>query len=89
MDLGTPTITTEARVLIIMVQYYKDMWIRWSHILDPLTEADSSPKGRKILWNDALDIGKFFLLYALMILINIFIYLLVRIINLLYCSQGD
>ena len=32
------------------------MWPRWSHILAPLTEADSFPKGRKILWNDALEI---------------------------------
>ena len=26
-----------------------------SHILAPLTEADSGPKGKKILWNDALE----------------------------------
>ena len=29
---------------------------RWSHILAPLTEAASGPKGRKILWEDALEI---------------------------------
>ena len=28
---------------------------RRSHLLAPLTEADSGPKGKKILWNDALE----------------------------------
>ena len=28
---------------------------RRSHILSPLIEAASRPKGRKILWNDALE----------------------------------
>ena len=31
------------------------MWPRRSHILYPLTEAPSVPKGRKILWNDELE----------------------------------
>ena len=47
MDLGRPATTTETRALIVMVQYYRDMWPRQSHILAPLTEADSAPKGRK------------------------------------------
>ena len=55
VDLGRTSTTTEARALIGMVQYYRDMWPRWSHILSPLTEADSVPKGRKILWNDGLE----------------------------------
>ena len=55
MDLGQPDTTTEERALIGMVQYYRDMWPRRSHVLAPLTEAASSPKGRKILWNDALE----------------------------------
>ena len=33
------------------------MWPRRSHVLDPLTEAARVPKGRKILWNDALEIS--------------------------------
>ena len=55
MDLGRPPTTTEARALVGMVHYYRNMWTRLSHILDPLTEASSGPKGRKILWNDALE----------------------------------
>ena len=57
MDLRRPSTTTEARVLIEMLDYYKDMWPRRSHILAPLKEAASSPKGRNILWNYALEIS--------------------------------
>ena len=31
------------------------MWPRWYHIISPLTEAASAPKGRKILCNDTLE----------------------------------
>ena len=55
MDLGRPATAIEARALICMVQYYKDMWPRRSHVMSPLIEAASGPKGRKILYNDALE----------------------------------
>ena len=55
MDLGRQSNTTEARLLIVMVQYYRDMCPRGSHVLAPLTVAASDPKVRKILWNDALE----------------------------------
>ena len=55
--LGRPFTTTEARALIDMVQYYRKMWARRSHILAPLTEVAIDPKGRKILWDDALEIS--------------------------------
>ena len=48
MDLGRPTTATETRALIGMVQYYRDMCPRLSHVLDPLKEAASGPKGGKI-----------------------------------------
>ena len=55
MDLGRPTTTTEARELVVMVQYYKDMWTRRYHILQPMKEADIIHKGRYSFWNDALE----------------------------------
>ena len=38
-----------------MVHYYRSMWPRRSPILDLLIEAASGPKGKKILWYDALE----------------------------------
>ena len=57
MYLVRSATTTEAQVIICMVQYYRDMWPRQSQILAPLTEAASSPKCRKILWDYALEIS--------------------------------
>ena len=55
MDLGLPITTTESLSLIGMAQYYMCMWPMWSHILTPLAEASSGPKGRKMLCNNALE----------------------------------
>ena len=55
MDLRITIPMNEVRALIRLVQYYRYMWPRRSHVLAPLTEADSGPKGRKILCNDALE----------------------------------
>ena len=55
MDIGRPSTTTKARALKGMVQYYRDMWPRLSHLLAPLTEAARSSKGRNIIWNDTLE----------------------------------
>ena len=57
MNIGIPATTTEARERIFIVHYYMDMRTRRSHVLDPLTEAASGPKGIKILRNDALEIS--------------------------------
>ena len=55
MDLERPTTTTEARDLIGMVQYCREICPRRSHALSLLIEAASNLKGRKIFWNDALE----------------------------------
>ena len=47
IDIRLRTTTAEARELIGMVQYYRDIWPSQSHILAPLKEAASGPKGRK------------------------------------------
>ena len=47
MYLRQPSTNTEARVLIGMVQYYRDMCPNRSHILSPMSKAASVPKGRK------------------------------------------
>ena len=39
-----------------MVQYYRDTWRISFHVLDPLTEAYSGPKGRKKRWNENIEI---------------------------------
>ena len=57
MDIGQPTTTTEARVLTGMVQYYRDMCTRRSHVVDPLMEAARVPKCRSILWNNEMEVA--------------------------------
>ena len=47
VDLGRPTTITEALELVGMIQYYRDVCIRRSHILSSLTEASIGPKGVK------------------------------------------
>ena len=51
VDIGRPSTSTEAQAIVGMVQYYRDMWNRQSHILAFLTEAYSGPKGRKYYVN--------------------------------------
>ena len=48
---------TEARALIGMVQYHKDMCPRCSHVLDNVKELSRNSKGRAILWNGDLEVA--------------------------------
>jgi len=52
MDLQRPTTTTEVRRVIGLVQYYRDLWQKRSHILAPLTDLATGPKNKKIEWKD-------------------------------------
>ena len=56
IDLAKPQTTKEMKSLIGMIQFYRDMWKRRSHILSPLIKASSGKKGKtKIKWTPALD----------------------------------
>ena len=55
MKLERPTINTEVRCLVGMVQFYRDMWKRCSHILAPFTDLASGPKQKKIKWTPDLE----------------------------------
>ena len=55
MDLGRPKTMTETLEIFGMVQYYIYMWTIRSHMLAPLTEVDSGPKGGNMFWNNALE----------------------------------
>ena len=50
-----PTTVTEVRRLIGMVQYYRDLWPRRSHILEPFTAISAGKKGTKIQWTPELE----------------------------------
>lgn len=54
-DLERPTTVTEVRRLIGMVQYYRDLWRRRSHILQPFTEISAGKKKAKIKWTPELE----------------------------------
>ena len=54
MKLQQYNTKTEVSVLVGMVQYYRDIWTSHSNILATLIQLVDHPKGRKILWNDAL-----------------------------------
>ena len=56
MDLTKPQTAKEMKSLIGMIQFYRDMWKRRSHILSPLIEASSGKQGKtKINWTPAMD----------------------------------
>ena len=44
LDIQRPRTTTELRRLVGMVNYYRDLWQGFSHILGPLTEMASGKK---------------------------------------------
>jgi len=50
--LQCPTTTTEVRRVIGLVQYYRDLWDKRSHILALLTDSATGPKNKKIEWKD-------------------------------------
>ena len=57
MDIGRTSTSTKYRALMGMVQYYRDMCPRQSHLLAPLKEASRGPRCIKLSWNDVLEIS--------------------------------
>ena len=57
INIGKPTTMTEARSLIVMLQYCIDMWSRQSHVISPLLYLAISPKVRTIIWNNNLELN--------------------------------
>ena len=56
MDLVKPQTAKEMKSFIGMIQFYRDMWKRHSHILSPLIDASSGKQGKtKIKWTPAMD----------------------------------
>ena len=51
LDLQPPTTLKQLRSLLGMVQFYRDMWQRRSHILAPLTDLVGKGK-KKLAWTD-------------------------------------
>ena len=50
-----PTTVTEVRRLVGMVQYYRDLWEKRSHVLQPFTDLSGGKKGTKIKWTPELE----------------------------------
>ena len=56
VDIHKPQTAKEMKSLIGMIQFYRDMWRRRSHILTPLIEAAAGKKGKQnIKWNEEMD----------------------------------
>ena len=51
LDLQRPTNKTEVRQFVGMVQYYRDLWPRRSHLLGPLTELTKGGGKGAIQWS--------------------------------------
>ena len=47
VDLRKPQTAKEMKSLIGMIQFYRDMWRRRSHILSPLIDVASGKKGKQ------------------------------------------
>lgn len=50
-----PSTVTEVRSFLGMIQYYRDLWPRRSHILQPFSDISSGKKGAKIKWTPSLE----------------------------------
>ena len=54
-DIVQPSIVREVRSFLGMVQYYRDIWQKCSHILAPLKELTGGEKKRKFELNESCE----------------------------------
>jgi hypothetical protein len=55
-QLKMPKNLKQLRSLLGLINYYRDMWMQYSHILTPLTELTKVPRGSKSFkWEQAQD----------------------------------
>jgi hypothetical protein len=55
LNLKAPSSLKQLKSLLGMMQYYRDMWPKRSHILAPLTAASSSKNKKTFKWTDAME----------------------------------
>ena len=55
LALKPPTTLKLNKSLLGMVQYYRDMWPKRSHVLAPLTDANSIKNKKKFKWTEMMD----------------------------------
>ena len=57
LKLKPPTNAYEVRHLVGMVNFYRDMWPRRTHMLAPFTALSSGPRKKKVEWTEELEVA--------------------------------
>ena len=57
LKLKPPSNAYEIRPLVRMVNYYRDMWARCTHMLSPITALSHGPRKQKVEWATELDVA--------------------------------
>ena len=55
LKIARPSTVKDVRSFLGMVQYYRDIWQKRSHILAPLTELTGGKKKKKFEWNESCE----------------------------------
>ena len=55
MDLKWPKTTTDQRNIVSMVQYYRNIRKRFSHVLTPIMEASVGKNGKQTKWTKYIE----------------------------------
>jgi hypothetical protein len=55
LNIRSPRTLRQLKSLLGMVQYYRDMWPKRSHILAPLTTASSTKNQKKFKWTEEME----------------------------------